>query len=172
MTTSFNFSFFKPWNNIMTCTFYTTKSLYSYFQVITTVFQDTCIVPDCFIVLLHGINTEIILRFWTNGSDQHRGSSLIRVFTCLHLLQALIHGRTSVLFLEWQQQIIRMSEKSGKWCYPNDLKFLDRHALANSADPDQTAPRGVVWSVIFWSVILFVILGGSLFLYIWEIFPK
>ena len=28
--------------------------------------------------------------------------------------------------------------------YPNDLNFLDRHVWANSVDPDQTAPRGVV----------------------------
>ena len=30
--------------------------------------------------------------------------------------------------------------------YRNDLKFSDRYARANSADPDQTAPRGAVWS--------------------------
>ena len=30
--------------------------------------------------------------------------------------------------------------------YPNDPKFLDRYAWANSADPDQIAPRGAVWS--------------------------
>ena len=29
--------------------------------------------------------------------------------------------------------------------YRNDPKFSDRYAWANSADPDQTAPRGVVW---------------------------
>ena len=28
--------------------------------------------------------------------------------------------------------------------YRNDPKFLDTQALANSADPDQTAPRGAV----------------------------
>ena len=28
--------------------------------------------------------------------------------------------------------------------YRNDLKFSDRYAWANSADPDQTAPRGAV----------------------------
>ena len=28
--------------------------------------------------------------------------------------------------------------------YHNDPKFLDRYAWANSADPDQTAPRGAV----------------------------
>ena len=33
------------------------------------------------------------------------------------------------------------------WAYRNDPKFLDRSAWANSADPDQTAPRGgAVWS--------------------------
>ena len=30
--------------------------------------------------------------------------------------------------------------------YRNDHKFSDRYAWANSADPDQTAPRGAVWS--------------------------
>ena len=28
--------------------------------------------------------------------------------------------------------------------YRNDPKFSDRYARANSADPDQTAPRGAV----------------------------
>ena len=28
----------------------------------------------------------------------------------------------------------------------NDPKFSDREVWANSADPDQTAPRGAVWS--------------------------
>ena len=28
--------------------------------------------------------------------------------------------------------------------YRNDPKFLDRQVWANSADPDQTAPRGAV----------------------------
>ena len=28
--------------------------------------------------------------------------------------------------------------------YHNDPKFLDRQVWANSADPDQTAPRGAV----------------------------
>ena len=32
------------------------------------------------------------------------------------------------------------------YAYRNDPKFSDRYALANSADPDQTAPRGAVWS--------------------------
>ena len=30
--------------------------------------------------------------------------------------------------------------------YRNDPKFSDKQDLANSADPDQTAPRGTVWS--------------------------
>ena len=30
----------------------------------------------------------------------------------------------------------------GFLCYHNDPKFSDRYAWANSADPDQTAPRG------------------------------
>ena len=37
----------------------------------------------------------------------------------------------------------------GGWKVPyhNDPKFLDRYAWANSADPDQSAPLGAVWSV-------------------------
>ena len=31
-----------------------------------------------------------------------------------------------------------------KTVYGNDPKFSDRYAWANSADPDQTAPRGAV----------------------------
>ena len=30
--------------------------------------------------------------------------------------------------------------------YRNDPKFSGRYAWANSADPDQTAPEGAVWS--------------------------
>ena len=30
--------------------------------------------------------------------------------------------------------------------YRNNPKFSDRQVWANSADPDQTAPRGAVWS--------------------------
>ena len=34
--------------------------------------------------------------------------------------------------------------KKSVFCSPgNDHKFLDRQVWANSADPDQTAPRGV-----------------------------
>ena len=31
-----------------------------------------------------------------------------------------------------------------KRLYRNDLKFSDRQVWANSADPDQTAPRGAI----------------------------
>ena len=41
--------------------------------------------------------------------------------------------------------------------YRNDPKFSDRYAWANSADPDQTAPRGAVWS----GSTLFAILSAS-----------
>ena len=40
---------------------------------------------------------------------------------------------------------IRTAENCIHYCsYRNDPKFLDRYACANSADPDQTAPRGAV----------------------------
>ena len=41
--------------------------------------------------------------------------------------------------------------------YRNDPKFSDIYAWANSADPDQTAPRGAVWS----GSTLFAILSAS-----------
>ena len=41
--------------------------------------------------------------------------------------------------------------------YCKDPKFLDRQVWANSVDPDQTAPRGAVWSVST----LFAILSAS-----------
>ena len=36
---------------------------------------------------------------------------------------------------------------AGHLWYRDVPKFLDRQVWANSADPDQTAPRGAVWSV-------------------------
>ena len=42
--------------------------------------------------------------------------------------------------------------------YHNDPKFSDRYAWANSVDPDQTAPRGAIWSVatlFFHSICIF-----------------
>ena len=45
-------------------------------------------------------------------------------FTCLHILHCIL------LIL----------------AYHNDPKFSDRLVWANSADPDQTVPRGAVWS--------------------------
>ena len=36
------------------------------------------------------------------------------------------------------------SEQIIKGAYRNDPKFSDAQALVNSADPDQTAPRGAV----------------------------
>ena len=41
--------------------------------------------------------------------------------------------------------------------YPIDPKFSDGQVVANSADPDQTAPRGAVWS----GFTLFAILSAS-----------
>ena len=39
--------------------------------------------------------------------------------------------------------------------YRNNLKYWDRQVWANSADPDQTAPQGAVWSVSTLFVILY-----------------
>ena len=46
--------------------------------------------------------------------------------------------KTPVSFWSWAGQF---------QSFHNDPKFSDRLAWANSADPDQTAPRGAVWSV-------------------------
>ena len=46
--------------------------------------------------------------------------------------------------------------------YRNDPKFSDRYVLANSADPDQTAHRGAVWSGFSLFAIPFVFFDGIL----------
>ena len=46
-----------------------------------------------------------------------------------------------------RSRIIKFSQKKKKdrsWKYCNDPKFSERQFRANSADPDQTAPRGAV----------------------------
>ena len=44
--------------------------------------------------------------------------------------------------------VARLTEKNNRFDsrmkYRNDPKFSDRQVYANSADPDQTAPRGAV----------------------------
>ena len=53
---------------------------------------------------------------------------------CSSFIQRLLHTLTENRF-QIEQQLMR---------YRNDPKFSDRYAWANSADPDQTAPRGAV----------------------------
>ena len=52
---------------------------------------------------------------------------------------------TAILFLPLIQEE-QLSVTGEKMCtkYRKDPKFSDRYAWANSADPDQTAPRGAV----------------------------
>ena len=45
--------------------------------------------------------------------------------------------------------------------YRNDPKFSDRQVWANSVDPDQTAPRGAVWSGSTMFAILSALFGHS-----------
>ena len=68
-----------------------------------------------------------------------------------------------VAFLYDLSKISMKVEKCGKNDYRNDPKFPDRYAWANSADPDQTAPGGAVWSgstlfaipsALFWLITL------------------
>ena len=44
------------------------------------------------------------------------------------------------------QVILLVLSCLSSYSYRNDPKFSDRYAWANSADPNQTAPRGAVWS--------------------------
>ena len=46
--------------------------------------------------------------------------------------------------------------------YRNVPKFSDIQVFANSEDPNQTAPRGVVWSAVWSGSSLFAILSVSL----------
>ena len=63
------------------------------------------------------------------------------------------HSKGSIVFLWkiattfhilWPKWLLMVEAKLEM--YHNDPKFSDRYAWANSADPDQTAPRGAVWS--------------------------
>ena len=70
----------------------------------------------------------------------------VRVPLPCQLLQSELQGN------DWCDQSERITISTGSWCssrnskYRNDPKFSDRYAWANSVDPDQTAPRGGVWS--------------------------
>ena len=46
----------------------------------------------------------------------------------------------------FQQVKTKCTNDTHMYMYRNDPKFSDRYAWANSADPDQNAPRGAVWS--------------------------
>ena len=46
------------------------------------------------------------------------------------------------LLLKFEKKYCKLTS----YDYRNDHKFSDRYAWENSADPDQTAPRGAVWS--------------------------
>ena len=54
----------------------------------------------------------------------------------LHCLQTSVCWKTC--------DHVYLSYFNKTFIYRNDHKFLDTQALANSADPDQTAPRGAV----------------------------
>ena len=84
----------------------------------------------------------MILSIWTDRSGQTVQTQIrpssdqgVHCLTfCQHILCALLYGKTT-LFKCWVN--------TASFRYRNDLKFLDGQVLANTADPDQTAPRGV-----------------------------
>ena len=53
---------------------------------------------------------------------------------------------TLSLRLRWAKNLERIPAVSVRQEYRYDPKFSDRYVWANSADPDQIAPRGAVWS--------------------------
>ena len=74
-----------------------------------------------------------------------------------HELTMKIPGALKEMFqlvwreMEWSYKLDHVYHAAflngrGNYFYCNDPKFSDRYAWANSADPDQTAPGGAVWS--------------------------
>ena len=62
--------------------------------------------------------------------------------TCCFTARWNFHSQFKIPF-----NIFLQNDHEGKdSVYRNFPKFLDRQVWANSADPDQTAPRGAVWS--------------------------
>ena len=61
-------------------------------------------------------------------------------YTCIILLQKEIN-----FWFPWHS-LCKKTYRLTIINYSNDPKFSDRYAWTNSADPDQTAPRGAVWS--------------------------
>ena len=55
-------------------------------------------------------------------------------------------AQINIIFMGPLYEAVILCDCMIKWLYRNDPKFSDRYAWANSADPDQTAPRGAVWS--------------------------
>ena len=80
---------------------------------------------------------------WANSADPDQTAPR-RVWSGSTLF-AILSASFGCITLRWLQQIFRC------------LKFSDRYVWANSADPNQTAPRGAVWS----GSTLFAILSTS-----------
>ena len=58
------------------------------------------------------------------------------------------HRTTSGRYMVQRGTLLRLPQTkvAERLVYCSDRKFLDRYAWVNSADPDQTSPRGAVWS--------------------------
>ena len=113
-------------------------------------------------VLIWATSRENLFLPYANNKDADQPAhprSLISIFI-VHCLDSIIPmlatskiSRLSLasvaaqdgLSLPWLQTEDRFSHDKAPITvlyYRNDPKFLDRQVLANSADPDQTAPRG------------------------------
>ena len=79
-------------------------------------------------------------RLWSDWADAQADLSL-----------CWAHSHFVGFVMSWLKSIY------SKMNYHNDPKFSDRQVWANSVDPDQTAPRGAVWS----ASTLFAILSTS-----------
>ena len=96
-------------------------------------------------------------QVWANRADLNQTAPSIRLHHNVQIHSNLFmcpnfYSKYRVhLFFHTLPQISRKDiQKTGNFTiyliYRNEPKFLDRQAWENSEDPDQTAPRGAVWS--------------------------
>ena len=78
---------------------------------------------------------------WATLSITNQGWTITQTYLIMHYPQP----HPTLTHIHWFQPPREMFRHFIP-LYRNDPKFSDRYAWANSADPDQTAPRGAVWS--------------------------
>ena len=93
-------------------------------------------------------------QVWANSADPDQTEGAVRSGSTLFAIPSASFGRITLWLTVKPLQIFRVSEFVGFLqhkvkdapLYHYFPKFLDGQAWANSAHPDQTAPRGAVWS--------------------------